>query len=233
MNRRELLREVVAKYVVQPILAEVDEDFSYYGNTIELQLGEETVGIDVPDPERDDADAMARGTVVTMRENSMQADMVDHALRLLATAQAIQAHCNTAMAEATEIAQAAAEQAEAERVAAAAAREEVLADRKERLLNEFVDSKGKVRLRGYKRWRPVTVQVAQDGLDNWEPVFYYVNERHGWREPWMGGHRVRSFQVKMGSRYQTVWDDGQDDLSEWERTDKAAPPAYDGNSERQ
>lgn len=103
---------------------------------------------------------------------------------------------------------------------------EAVAERKDRLLNEFADEKGRIRLRGMKRWRPVTVVVRELSGDRYEPFFKYHYDKHGYGEA-MGQH-VRCFEVKVGSRFKSVWDDGQDDLHEWDRQHNRKVAAYDG-----
>jgi hypothetical protein len=98
-------------------------------------------------------------------------------------------------------------------------------ERKERLLNEFAGEFGRIRIRGYHRWRPVEVKVEPYVDEDHWPWFYYQNRRHGYREPFY--RSIVSFEVKVGSRYFSVWDDGYDDLPEYQQAKIKLPrPVY-------
>lgn len=93
--------------------------------------------------------------------------------------------------------------------------EAALAERKETLLNELVEEQGRIRLYGMKRWRPVTVQVQEYGDGSYVPMFRYRYEKHGYSESLH--QRVMAFHVKLHGKFYAVWDEGTDDLPEWER----------------
>jgi hypothetical protein len=101
---------------------------------------------------------------------------------------------------------------------------DLLAERKDRLLNEFVDEQGRIRVRAHRRWRPVKVVVenmSRGDEPDYQPVFYYTNERHGYRE--FFNLNIVSFEIKRGKRYYSVWDDGYDDLPEYHRPTSPRP----------
>lgn len=90
-------------------------------------------------------------------------------------------------------------------------RNAALDDRKATLMNELVEEEGRIRLRGRKRWRPVTVQVEEWSGDNYRPYFEYrYKNKHGVRQA--VDTNVQAFHVKLGSKFYNVWDDGTDDL---------------------
>lgn len=113
-------------------------------------------------------------------------------------------------------------------------RAKLTAERSERLLTEFMGEKVRIRLDGYKRWRPATVEAEERQGENgtyYLPVFRYVFERHGYKE--YGCGHVRALEVKVGSRYKNVWNDGNDDLPTWEQGKEGkVSAAYDADAQQ-
>lgn len=174
-----------------------------------------------------DADSMALGALVVLpSREEFQPNRADQLAGLLQWVANIARQLNDATADRVAAAQAA---AEAERIAREAEREQRerdLADRHLRLLNEFMDEKCRIRVRGSKRWRPVHVRV-REVRGEYQPYFEYVNsDRHGPGEYRLSN--VRSMEVRVGSRYKSVWDDGQGDLSPWDRVTNRDTAPYDG-----
>lgn len=205
----------------------------YWANAqlvVEWDENETDVELHVPDPQTDDADDLAQGaTVEAPRVYGADAQQLARLTSALAYASKLLQAINDEMAELVAAAKAEAERLEQLAQQQRAERERQLEERKERLMVEFLEEKGSIRLRGMKRWRPVTVMVQDQGDGNFVPFFRYHYDKHGWNEHF-GGH-VRAFKVKVGSRYQMVWDDGQGDLNPWDRKDSSAP-AYDAEAER-
>lgn len=90
-----------------------------------------------------------------------------------------------------------------------------LEERSDTLLNELVEEQGRIRLHGMKRWRPVTVEVVEYGEDNYKPRFRYRYEKHGYSETLHP--RVVAFHVKLNGKFYNVWDEGLEDLREWDQ----------------
>jgi hypothetical protein len=118
-----------------------------------------------------------------------------------------------------------------------ARRDEVLEERRERLLHEFVGDEVRVRERGYKAMTRVRVRVDERATYNSEGdedggVEYQI------RFPVVGGssryvsHRlddILRLDVKDSSgRWACVWDDGKDDLPSWDRGKEVKIRPYNG-----
>lgn len=189
--------------------------------------GDVYVQVTVPDDDAD-SDELAKGSTIDATfgyggESAAVARKLAECLRL---ATEFAEEQNARQAGLIEAAKAKEEAEEAERKAAAEARAAQLEERKERLLHEFMGEKGRVRLRGYKRLRPVTVAAREVG-DSYEPVLEYVFERHGYRE--YNPSQWARFDIKVGSRYENIWDDGAGDLNPWDRGSvKPVTRQYDG-----
>ncbi len=107
------------------------------------------------------------------------------------------------------------------------ARKALLAEREEKLLHEMVGEQARIRMNGYKRWRVVTIEAYERGEGDWHVRLVYKNQqRFGYAEH--GIAHVRSLELKVGSRYKSLWDDGQDDLPEWDRKADRGVEQYDG-----
>ncbi len=91
-------------------------------------------------------------------------------------------------------------------------------DHKDTLMNELVGEEGRIRVKGLKRWRPVTVDVRENHDGTYEPYFKYrYTNKHGYEE--RVGLNVQAFHVKLGSKFYSVWDSGVEDLREYDRAD--------------
>lgn len=139
---------------------------------------------------------------------------------------------NTSPDEATEVLRVAAALAEKEREEAEHARqlkerEETLQERRDRLMNELVGETVKIRERGYKTMRPAVVSVTDWGDNEFSLRFDYTSD-----ERTQNVERMQRLDVRVGSRWETVWDDGTDDMSVWDKELSAsAKPTgrkYDG-----
>ena len=93
--------------------------------------------------------------------------------------------------------------------------------------------KVRIRLDGYKRWRPAVVEAEERQGENgtyYTPSFRYVFDRHGYKE--YGCGHVRALEVKVGSRYRNVWNDGNGDLPTWEQGKEGkVSAAYDAEAQ--
>lgn len=113
----------------------------------------------------------------------------------------------------------------------------MLAERKERLLTEFMGERVKVRERGYKTMRQAEVTARE------VTVFDHASYSHkptGEFEPWLRYtsdvrtqdiNRMQRLDVRVGSKWMTVWDDGLDDLPYYDNnlsTSAAPADPYDG-----
>lgn len=125
------------------------------------------------------------------------------------------------------------EEVEAERERVRKEREEererrakLIEERKERCLMELADEEVKVRAKGYKSTVKAVVRVRE--LTRWEgmervgtgeyvPYIEYHNEADVDRPSSI--EKIRRLVLKEGARYTNViWDDGQGDLSPWDRS---------------
>ena len=139
-------------------------------------------------------------------------------------------------AEAEGARDAAAERARVEaerREAARVARAELVAERSDRLLNEFIGERIKIRERGYKSMVFCEVgarQVYGSEPEEWEPKFVWTTDHVRTQDL----ERIVRLDIKAHGRWMTLWDDGTDDLPAWEQ--RLAGPAkptgmmYDGYS---
>lgn len=112
------------------------------------------------------------------------------------------------------------------------AKDALVAERTERLLMEFVGDEVRVRHHGYKTMARAIVKALEQtrfDIDSGERVEtgeYRV--RFVWCVPHMDSNRpqsidtLRRIDVRDGSRFYTIWDDGNDDLNPWDR-DGVAP----------
>lgn len=190
------------------------------------------VDVNVPDTLEASAKELADGCTVNLRTGYYGEDVetMRRYAALLDRALTWAEARNAAMQDLIEAARVREAKEQAEREAAKAKRQEVLAERKERLLHEFVGEDARIRLAGMKRWRPVRVDALETGVDGeFVPALYYKQEKHGYRV-YEGIDQIRAFEIKVGSRYQTVWNDGKDDLPTWDRSTPAgASQPYDGS----
>jgi ribosomal protein S8E len=133
-----------------------------------------------------------------------------------------------------------AEEERKRREAAAAAREaraKVVAEREERLLTEFMGENVRVRVGGYRSAvkatvdaRPVQEYKAGEGYvdtGKFKVVIEYVNE-NDWNRPNRVGD-IERLEVKVGSRYELVWDDNPDAIGSGARDVKAYDGALDND----
>lgn len=197
----------------------------YVDRVRELVDTEHDVVLELHPPDDDDPEDIANGLVLEMDLERNTADEVQVRLRLATVAHNIQLEFNKATAGAVEEARKEVARREAEAEAKREALAKVLAERRDQLLNEFISEKGRIRIRGYKRWRPVTVEARETG-DGYEPYFLYVYDRHGYSEHF--GKHIQAFEIKVGSRFRNVWDDGTDDLNDWDAKDIKTSQPYDG-----
>jgi hypothetical protein len=102
------------------------------------------------------------------------------------------------------------------------ARNALLKEREEMLLHEFVDERVKVRHHGYKTMCYATCTVRDRGEAYEDDGRYVVKLRYSdqgaTRDSGMGSFQRMDVQTDKGWR--TLWDDGKDDLPEWDRATK-------------
>lgn len=160
-------------------------------------------------PDTSDAFSLRNGVrIVPHNLRDMRAERAANAAVLLTIASQMAAEYTEQLAGLVEKAQKAAEEQERREREQAAKEEAEWERRKEQLMMEFDGEQGRIRLRGLKRWRPVSVKVEEYGEDDYRPVFYYKLEKHGYRESF--GRHIAQFQIKRGSRYANVWGDDSD-----------------------
>ena len=131
----------------------------------------------------------------------------------------------------------------AEREKEEAERREVVKQRTEQVMTEFFGEEVKVREAGFQTMRRAIVNVRllngvwnRETQETEEP--HDEDPRYGLRLDYIGKdvrtenvERMKRLDVKKGSRWYTVWDDGTDDLSPWESLSRSAAPTgrmYDG-----
>lgn len=98
----------------------------------------------------------------------------------------------------------------------------IVRERTDRLLNEFVGERVKIRARGYKGMPDGTVDAVETISGAYRPVIR-------WRTNLQRTSNValwRRLDIYVGNHWETVWDDGDDDLSPWDlpnRSQNAKP----------
>lgn len=192
-------------------LEPVDRYYSWSGD--EYSLGSATIEVQAS------REVDEHGATLDLRlRGADEADLAE-ARQLLAFGEALVHHINAAQGdERAEAIARAAEERERE-AAEAAKRDEAWAERSERLLTEFLGEKVRIRLRGMRRWRPATVESQETTVDGelaYVPCFRYVYEKHGYMERNLRG--IVALEVKVGSRYQSVWNDGTLETSQPQAT---------------
>lgn len=109
-------------------------------------------------------------------------------------------------------------------------RQRVVAERRERLLHELQGGYIKIRERGFKSMVYARVGVRQEGDGEWVPFFDWTTEHIKTQNL----EKIVRLDVKAQGRWRTVWDDGVDDLPEYDRelTAHARPTGlvYDGEA---
>ena len=108
--------------------------------------------------------------------------------------------------------------------------EQLTRERTEQVLFEFVGEKIKVRLKGYKGSPRATFKAVEEtryvrnavgtnmieGTGKFTPRIVFDNEDVDGGRP-RTVDMIRKLEVKQGSRYVTIWDDGEDDLPLYKR----------------
>lgn len=189
--------------------------------------------VDMSFPDLNDPDDLVNG--VTLRINrsysGMDAELAGRFGQMMVYLAGIAEACNAANAGAIEEARRKQAEAEAERERQRVEREQLIAERKERLMYEFADADVKVRTAGYKTTvrAKVVVHAVRGEYDyethsyketgEYEPKieYHYDND---WNRP-KNVERIRRLEVKVGSRYKVVWDDGDEDLPYYDRAVRA------------
>lgn len=89
------------------------------------------------------------------------------------------------------------------------------AERRERIMMEFVGDEARVRIRGYKTWTRYRIKVFEStggeymlGFDPLDDGSYGRSKRLEY---------MPRFEVRVEGKFFTLWDDGEDDLASWER----------------
>jgi hypothetical protein len=104
-------------------------------------------------------------------------------------------------------------------------RQEAIERRKQLLLTELLGETVKVRHRAYQTMKIATVDAYEQSLfderdgKEWMPRFRFKGESRGQRI-----EHIMRLDVKVDGEWQTVWDDGTDDLSSWEPLASSAKP---------
>lgn len=119
------------------------------------------------------------------------------------------------------------EEAEAEK--ARAARAERLEERKDQLMNELVGEMVRIRHYGYKTAVRAILAVTEGYGGEYRVRFEYVVDQD-WARP-QTLDRIQRLDAKIDGKWQTIWDDGKDDLPYYDRgsADQLPDlPKYDG-----
>lgn len=184
---------------------------------------------DVDDPSSYELRQMREGVRVSYASTEMSGDQAARFGHLLAHAGAFAEQHNAKIAEmlpSLEESYATAEQRrreerERERLAWKERQEreaEITKEREERCLMEFADEEVRVRARGYKSVVKAVVRVRETGI-GYTPYVEYVHDNDYSRPNRIS--QIRRLEIKQGSRYKVVWDDGRDDLPEYDRGARA------------
>lgn len=177
----------------------------------------------------DNAATLAEGCTITLpRYTDYSAEVARHWAEAIRVAADFADEQNEQLKDHIEAARVREERERQRREREKAEREAKLEARNTQLLHELLGEHGRIRLEGYKRMRPVTVTSVETTDGTFYARFEYKKkERHGYRD--VRVDQVKTFEVKVGSRYKTVWDDGMDDLPEWDRPSRShTPEQWDG-----
>ena len=134
---------------------------------------------------------------------------------LLEHAEKLAEEFNSLISDKAEEVRAKREAEEAERIRKQEEFEATLEERRTILLNEFLGETGRIRAYGSRTFQPVVVSSVEVGDGEFDVEFDWVNDHDYGREKRL--HRIRIFDVKIGSRYREVWNDGEEDLSFYEK----------------
>lgn len=204
-------------------------DTRYYSGKVDVHLtaGEDDIEIESPSVSDDVIEAAG----LSRNRSGLEEEDLDDAIRLLQFGRQLVGLINHFQADAL-AAQADREAQEAqEQEEAAAAQAERNREREEIMLMEMVDERIKVRHRGYKTMCYGTVYAQPlygESHRRWpeedgeEPTAYRAKVRYSDQ----GDTRDRGIEsytrvdLKTERGWRTVWDDGKDDLPEWDRAVK-------------
>jgi len=111
------------------------------------------------------------------------------------------------------------EQREEEERRAEEEREQRVQERKDRLMMEFMGEEVKVRERGYQTMRRAIIAAYQREWYDYDKREYVKNEEYTLKFDYIGREErtqsvehIKRLDVKVGSRWKTLWDDGADDI---------------------
>lgn len=107
-------------------------------------------------------------------------------------------------------------------------RAELIEERTERLLTEFIGETVKVRESGYKTMRQAVVE-AQEKYDSPGEYYLRLNYLKDQRTQQVG--RIKRLDVKVGAKWLKLWDDGKDDVYGELATSAAEVEQYDTKME--
>lgn len=97
--------------------------------------------------------------------------------------------------------------------------EALIKSREDRLMMEFVGETVKIRESGYKTARQAIIEVEEYG-DEFSVRFAYTGQ--DWRTQQLS--RIKRLDIKVGSRWKTLWDDGTSDIGgAWALASSAKP----------
>jgi len=218
---------------------EIESRESRWGGAdeIKLHLGGMEVGLDLPDADDAEPEKAEAGVI---REYGPDADQLRDLASLCNFAAVICDLINEANAEKIEAARIAEEKAEAEREQRRIETEQRIEDRTERLMMEFVGEEVKVRERSYKTMRRAIVepreQMKWDGMERVGTGEYKFHLNYFGEDRTQLVSRIVRLDVKVGSRWKTLWDDGTDDLlygdADLATSAKPTGETYDGAAAR-
>lgn len=200
-------------------------------------------------PDEDDPEALAEGVEITLSSgrysgtSSLNVAEAEAMAAVLTSATEIAAQINEANADRIAEAKERKRREEEEREKARVERESALAGRKDMLMTELLGERVKIREAGIKGMRPAIVEVREvrgeynyvtaeyASTGEFEIHFAWTHETDRYNRT-QHLNRMRRLDVKVGAGWRTVWDDGDDDLSSYDRetpVSSAKPaPKYDG-----
>jgi hypothetical protein len=150
-------------------------------------------------------------------------------IELLQFADALSKEFRSRISDLAEEIKAKREAEEKEREEREAKRRETLEERRNMLLNEFLGETGRIRAYGSRTFQPVTVTATETPDGVFVPHFEWINSHDYGRVKDLP--RIRIFDIKIGSRYKEVWNDGEDDLSYYDQESfkRGNVKKYDGD----
>jgi len=222
------------------ILREAHSNIDIHDGTPDLIVGDyewqdpvlrtEGIQIDLIVPKENDPEQIEQGLMFRFRSlpGFLNSGDLSRMRVLFEHAEKLAEEFNSLISSKADEVRAKREAEEAERIRKQKEFEAQLEERRTMLLNEFLGETGRIRAHGSRTFQPVIVSSVEVGDGEFDVHFDWIQDHDYGRERRL--HRIRIFDVKVGSRYREVWNDGEDDLSYYnaEKFERGNVKKYDG-----